>query len=308
MNDPYEERRPALKAEIVARVGAGETVKDICAGPGPGLPSAATVERWAEADPAFGEALAAARGRARARRDAYDPLRAQAVLDRLSTGETIEAVLADPAMPSRRLYRAWLADQAPFAEAVHRFRLARAEARTLRLRNRRRAFDQTVADRIIVRTSRGEPLRRMLAADPALPSLAVVARWRREQPDFDVALRIIGRVQSARGRRAVTYTPDLRVRIVTRVREGASLVELGREAGMPCARTLYKWLKSRPEFAAEVSWAREDRKVADDGLVRLAEAVTPDMRTEGSVAIERVARLRRRGGLKIQEASKPRPT
>lgn len=129
MNDPYGERRPALKAEIVARVGAGETVKAICAGPDPGMPSAAAIERWAKADPEFGAALSAARLRAQTRRDAFDPARAQALLNRLSSGETIEAVLADRAMPSRRVYRRWLGDEAPFAEAVHRFRLAQAEAR-----------------------------------------------------------------------------------------------------------------------------------------------------------------------------------
>lgn len=62
---------------------------------------------------------------------------------------------------------------------------------------------------------------------------------------------------------------------------------------MPCARTLYKWLSSRPEFAAEVGWAREDRAVRNDGgLVRLAEAITPQMLAEGRVSVGRVARLR----------------
>ncbi|MDB5499124.1 MAG: hypothetical protein JWP28_3155 [Phenylobacterium sp.] len=189
---PSRYRRDAarLKAEIVARVEAGETLGAICASPG--LPAKDAVRTWAKDDAASGEALSAARRRAAWRRLwAFDEAKAQAFLARARAGQPVKSLVGRPGMPSRETYRRWKIAHPPFAEAAFALRQGRdARARAWGLA-RRRDFDRALADRIVVRMNKGLKLEDILAADPELPGSVTLARWRREQPEFDAVLRRI---------------------------------------------------------------------------------------------------------------------
>ena len=249
--------REHLKLEIIARVAAGQRLKtEVCAAPDmPGYP---TVYLWGRADPTFAAELKEARRRADwRRRFGFDETLARAVVVRLGAGETLRQVIADPAMPSRRTLAYWRGQQGHFAEAMAHVKAARADNWRFRNSARFRPFDPGLGDRVIERVLRGEPLPRALAADPALPSPKVFARWRRENREFDrlltEALAVGGRVRRRVKRPSPRCTEALASRIMQRLARGASLAGLGREPGFPSARTLYAWKRDNPEFARAVA-------------------------------------------------------
>ncbi|MEO8112943.1 MAG: hypothetical protein ABI655_01085 [Phenylobacterium sp.] len=249
--------RSRLKDEIVARVAAGETVKAISAQLGG--PSKSALHNWRRADPAFAAALAAARLRGYFRRRlAFDEATAAAFLARLAAGARVEDLLDRPGMPSQKTYQYWRRSQGAFQEALWALRYARRSGAS---HGRWRAWDEAVADRITLLVRRGAVFRELLGSDPELPCLAVAARWRREHPEWDFALRIaMGVGRRARGPRGCT--PGLVAEICDRVAAGASLRRLAACADMPCARTLYAWMARRPEFAAAVQRAKAARRQA----------------------------------------------
>jgi hypothetical protein len=125
-----------------------------------------------------------------------------------------------------------------------------------------RPFDEAVADRITLAVMRGAVMRRFLGSDPALPCLAVVERWRREQPDWDAGLRAAMRTgRLARGAARSGCTPQMMDEISDRVIFGATLRSLAKAADMPSGRTLYKWAKRRPELRRRLARAREVREI-----------------------------------------------
>jgi hypothetical protein len=258
---PSRYRRDAahLKAEIVARVGGGETVRAVCASPD--MPAELTVRNWARADAPFGEALAAARRRGTWRRLwAFDEAKAAAFLARARAGEPIKALLGQPGMPSRGAYQRWKVAEAPFAEAVFALRQRRDAQLGERGRARRRAFDQAVADRIIVRLNKGAlagvRLEDILTADPELPCWETMMRWRREEPEFDRVLRMI---ISAR-RAAMKPVPELVIEeVVDHIVEGGSFASFSRMRGAPSQGTLGRWMRD-PNFAEAVAMACEWRE------------------------------------------------
>ena len=181
--------RAHLKVEILARVAAGETVAGICSQPG--MPSADTVKVWRGADAQFAADLAAARRRKDwARRFAFDEAVAAAFLARVAAGEAVNSLLGQPGMPRRATYDYWRRTQMAFQERLGELRGARYARRSASGHGRWRAWDEATADRLLLAVMRGAPLRRLLASDPALPSLAVLARGRREEPDWGRALRV----------------------------------------------------------------------------------------------------------------------
>jgi transposase-like protein len=264
---PSYPHRGHLKAEIVARVAAGETVRGICEAAG--MPTKASVQVWRRADPAFAAALAEARPRGAWRRELmFDEAVAAAFLARVAAGERVADLLARPGMPSQRAYRFWRRTDVGFQEALWRLRGHNYARRTGSGHGRWRGWDEAVADRITLAVMRGAVLRRFLASDPALPCLAVVERWRRETPEWDGALRLAmkaGRLargravepvvgpdgRTARGARA-RCTPELVEEICDRIVEGGSLRSVAQDPDMPCARTLYAWVAKRPEFERQV--------------------------------------------------------
>jgi hypothetical protein len=256
MPSPYAQDAPRLKAEIVARVDAGEFLNAVCASPG--MPSVLTIRAWSRTDPFFGEALAAARRRGTWRRLwVVDEAKAAAFLTRARAGEPIRALLGQPGMPSQTAYRRWKMAQAPFAEAAFAL-VQRRNARGREWgRTRRRDFDPEVADRIVVRLNKGWGLKALLKADPELPSREVVARWRREQPAFDRVLKMM----IAGKRAAMPPVPEAIVRDVTdHILTGGTFLSYSRRPYGPAYNTLRRWMRD-PNFAQEVAQAcafRED--------------------------------------------------
>jgi len=254
---------PRIRIEVLARVAAGETVKGVCAGPG--MPGPSTVHRWARENAPFGEELARAQRVGTFRRlYAYDEAKAAAFLARVRAGEPRRSLLGKPGMPSQHTFRDWCIRQAPFAEELHRLRQEQLAGHAERFRQARRDWDPALADRILGRVFRDGSLARVLNADPGLPCFHVVQRWRREQPEFDRALKRMFAAWRRRprlGTERSRCTPALTERIAARIVEGASLADLGREAGMPARSTLYRWVAREPGFARavwEASAHRED--------------------------------------------------
>jgi hypothetical protein len=127
-------------------------------------------------------------------------------------------------------------------------------------RARWRGFDQGLADRIIVGLHKGLRLEEVLAADPELPCRPTLARWRREQPEFDRVLRMIFAAWRAR-RASVAQVPSVLVEeIVDHIVEGGSFASFSRLPGGPSRVTLRRWLRADPDFAAEVAEACEWRE------------------------------------------------
>ena len=108
------ERRHELKAEIVRRLTAGESLRAVCAAGA--MPDKATVCRWSLKDASFADAFdeALRRGTWR-RRFAFDDALARVFLGRLASGERIGSILRDPAMPRLATLRDWRAQQGEFA-------------------------------------------------------------------------------------------------------------------------------------------------------------------------------------------------
>jgi hypothetical protein len=300
---PYAVTQPLLRQNILERIAAGERLSHICAEPG--MPCHESVWAWAKAEPLFGEALAAARRKANwARRWRFDEAKAKALLARLAAGEGIVSILRDPAMPSRGVYRYWRQTEAPFQEAVHRLNQLKEQQKAERPPNPLREFDQALADRIVSRVAHGEGLHSILNAANGLPCRNVVIRWRREQPDFDLALKIALRVKRRQPAPTPSYTPAVVEAITAQVRQGVSLATLGLRPDMPCRATLYEWMRTRPDFAAAVEQAHAER--ADwycDLILELSEQPrTPAVRRE----IERLSlRLKRLETRKPRDRGKP---
>jgi hypothetical protein len=255
---PSYPHRGALKAAIVARVAAGETVAAICAGD-PAMPSADSVRGWARGDAGFAAELAGARARgAFARGLMFREEVAAAFLARVAAGETVRSLLGKPGMPSQRAYIYWRRTEVGFQATLWRLRGARYGRQAGVAHRRWRAWDPAVADAVFVAVAEGTPLRALLASRADLPCLAVVGRWRREHPEWDRMLRMAmqaGRLTRGSGR----PSPELVEEIGDRIMLGASLRELGAQADMPCARTLYVWMRRWPQFEAEVLLCSELR-------------------------------------------------
>lgn len=291
--------RAHVKSDVLNRIRAGATLNEVCAEPG--LPCAGTVRLWARQDAAFQAELAEARWVTDwRRRFCMDEAKAKAMLGRLAAGEKLGDVLRDPAMPSQRTYRHWMLTDIAFGGEARRIFAARYESRRGTQHPRYRPFDQAVADRIIREVGRGAVLRRLLSRDAAFPALAVLERWRAEQPEFDQGLKFAMRVgRLARGR----VPADLTEEICARLRRGASLRSLSKEPEMPCQRTLYEWVRKDPVFAQAVDEACKDRAAyLNDLMIERSEALGPvSLRTRQRALADlslQEMRLRKRPGWK----------
>lgn len=263
-----------LKAEIVRRVRGGETVKAICAGD-PRMPCAESVSIWARRDPAFAAEMADARRRGDwARRFAYDEAVAEAFFVRVRAGARIGDLIGRPGMPGAATYRYWRRTQVAFQWELARLRGLRYERlKGIVSRRRWEVFDPAVADRILVRTARGEGWARFLDADPDVPHRQAADRWRRQHPEWAAAMRIaisVGR--RARARMRMRLERDaIGARACEAIAvEGESLRSLARRRDMPSAATFYKWKRLFPDFARQVAdaydfnaWMEADRALAE---------------------------------------------
>lgn len=298
MPSPYRRDVARLKAEVVARVAAGESLRAI--GAVAGMPCQATVRKWALADAGFAGDLAAARARAGALELRYDAAVAAAFLARAKGGETVNALLRAPGMPSRRAYRHWQATEPGFAEAVAALRRRRDEAIGAQGRARRRAFDQALADRIVVAVHMGATLEAALAGDPAAPCKPTLRRWRREEPEFDRVLKMAFEGWRARWGVARNCIPQVAEDIVDQIVVGHTFASIAREGG-PSRTTLRRWIAARPDFAAEVAEACELRDAwFQEQVAAVAASTPPGAVSEAKRAVgpilRHMVRLRHRPG------------
>jgi transposase-like protein len=293
----YPQDRPTVRQEIVGRIAAGERLKAICREAG--MPCVESVRGWMRREPGFAAEVARARAKADwRRRGRFDVEAAMAALARLQAGETTTAILRDPAGPSRQAFARWRAASPGYDAKV---RAAQAKLP----RKRRRGFDAAIADRIYVRLWMGEPLRAVLRSDPAFPSLAVFARWRREDPEFDGMIGfVLGAWKTKRPGLRGPYSPELEEDILDGIVEGGSLRSLAQRADMPCARTLYNWVRRKPEFAAKVAQACEWREdwyfdqLLEITGARGAPVSQKEMRRRTAPLMNQLVRLRKRPGWK----------
>jgi hypothetical protein len=260
---PSRYRRDAarLKAEIVSRVAAGETVRAVSGGAD--MPSVQAVRNWAKADAAFGAALAEAQARRIARQLAFDPVRAEAFLAAARAGASVHTLFGKPGMPKRGEFYRWKRTHPAFAAATA-WLVARRDAQLSELcRGRRRDFDPVVADRIVAAAPKGRReglgIEDVLAADPDAPCWDTLMRWRREVPAFDVAMR------AALGRRlrapvARRGPAAMKTAVTQAIWMGATFTTLDRRADMPSRGTLGRWTRGDADFAAAVTKACDVRE------------------------------------------------
>lgn len=255
----YSRSRPQVREEILGRIAAGDRLKAICAEAG--MPCSSSVNGWARKDPEFAARLKSAYVHGDWRqRLMMDEAKAQGLIARLAAGATLAEALADPETSSRRTHRHWMQAYGWFGEEVRRQHEIKAAEKAHRLRRRRRAYDPEVGNRIYVRLWKGETLRAILRSDKAFPSLAVLERWRREDPEFDRMLAVVLKGWSRkRARERCLCTPQLTEAITDELLVGESLRSLSRRPGMPSYGTLLNWVRTRPDFARQVAWACEHR-------------------------------------------------
>ena len=92
----YVKRTPEMEEEILDRVGAGESLRQVCSGPK--MPTEAAVRKWAVTDPEFGRKFVIARmiqahGYAEAiQEELMRPLEAETVTVTYKSGDTEEVV------------------------------------------------------------------------------------------------------------------------------------------------------------------------------------------------------------------------
>jgi hypothetical protein len=301
MPSQYARDARRLKAEIVARVLAGESLRAVCGSAG--MPCGHTVRNWAKADPLFAAELLAARRRgAWMARRAFDEGKAAAFLARARAGETINSLVGAAGMPSRGTYRYWTRTQGAFAEAVHALRRRRDAGIGAFGRARRRDFDPVLADRVIVALHKGVRagvgLEDVLAADAELPCRPVLRRWRREEPEFDRVLRTIFVARRTAGPRVPAWLAD---DVVDHIVEGGSFASYSRAPDGPTRATLRRWFRRDADFAARVSDACEDREHwYEDQILMAAERTPPGPVAEMNRAVgslkRHLVRLRHRPG------------
>ncbi|MBS0361405.1 MAG: hypothetical protein JSR98_08490 [Proteobacteria bacterium] len=107
--------------------------------------------------------------------------------------------------------------------------------------------------------------------DPMLPLPTEVARWAAEEPRFQAMIadaRAAGGVgHLARPERPGIWSEALQEEFLSRIAAGRGLVEVCAEDDMPTHTTIYRWLRSNPEFADAY---REARRQQADLLFDLA--------------------------------------
>jgi hypothetical protein len=162
------------------------------------------------------------------------------------------------------------------------------------MRDQTIGFDQDVADRIIVRLSRGETIK-ALRQEGAMPGRQVMAHWTRRRPDFASAVAsalAAGRRARAAARR--TQAPELTEAVERHIIEGGSLRSAGQAPGLPCAWTLYRWMRRRPAFARAVRDAEAFRDmILSDRALEIIDAM-PEIGPDA--AARRLGALRLRAG------------
>ena len=171
---------------LLLAVRRGTAIRDLVRTPG--WPNRDRLNRWKAERPDFAAALAAAVRFAAevggGRRKAYDAAAADQIIVRVSRGEPLPQVLAEPGMPCRPVLRRWRRQRPDLDRAIRAASLAG-------LRNRlgggRRARMAAVGERVVEMMSAGASLLQASKA-PGMPHYVTLMAWQRRDTDFAAQL------------------------------------------------------------------------------------------------------------------------
>ena len=137
-------------------------------------------------------------------------------------------------------------------------------------------FTPEIGAEICARVAAGESLT-AICAEARMPHRASIRNWRKAHPQFAQELWLAMRTQRAavrgldrqiaaaraaqkalgrRGRHS-TYTPERGAEICARLENGESVVGIGADPTMPCAGTIYGWVRRYPDFEEMYVRARD---------------------------------------------------
>ncbi|MBI1200308.1 MAG: hypothetical protein GC203_20810 [Phenylobacterium sp.] len=119
---------------------------------------------------------------------------ARRVCARLEAGETLRAICRDAAMPNRSSVQAWARTLPAFAEAMGR---ARRAAGWHGEGGRKPRWCPHLAAEVCSRIADGQTMS-AICADPDMPSLSLVHKWRSARPEFAADLELARQAQAER--------------------------------------------------------------------------------------------------------------
>lgn len=114
----------------------------------------------------------------------YSTTLAREVCQRVAAGESQRSICSDPTMPSRNSLAGWARRNRHFARIF-----ARAKAMAARKPVSGQGYCEVTATEVVARVSEGEMLS-AIAADPLMPSLRTLFRWKADHPEFGEAMRL----------------------------------------------------------------------------------------------------------------------
>lgn len=140
----------------------------------------------------------------------------------------------------------------------------------------RRWYGTATEDEILRRVAAGETLHGVCAT-PEMPAYGVVCGWVKRRPGFGARLDAARRAAGRPFRAPLTgYCEATFEAILERLADGEGMVSICADPAMPHSRTVYRWLRARPELREAVALAREIQgdRLAEEGLGE-ARAATP---------------------------------
>lgn len=114
---------------------------------------------------------------------------------RLAAGELLYVICREPGMPTPEAVAKWAKAKPAFGQALVSAR--RAGGRAAGTRGPVDTICAEVAEEVFQRLCEGWSLTR-IGADPAMPSLSTLMRWRRRFPDFEELMQLGMRVRAER--------------------------------------------------------------------------------------------------------------
>lgn len=120
---------------------------------------------------------------------------AERLLARLAAGEFLYRITREPGMPTPEGVAKWARERPEFAERLDAAR--RAGGRPPGQRGPVSTFSEHIAEEVIERLCEGESLTG-IGADPTMPCLSTLMRWRRERADFENAVQVGMRARAER--------------------------------------------------------------------------------------------------------------
>jgi hypothetical protein len=137
-------------------------------------------------------------------------------------------------------------------------------------------FSEALGRAVCARVAAGESLM-AVCRGAGMPHRTTLQHWKARHPEFRAALaaamlaartawRLRDRAAAAeraarpkplKGGKPSTYTPEVGEAICRRLAGGETAVSIGRDPDMPCAGTIYGWVKRHPEFQEAYVLARE---------------------------------------------------